>query len=96
MGNRFVLYEGRQKRVFGRDDVRHVELYKRDEPSTGVVCCEITSQIGKNSEVIHIDEKMSGFEPLMALLAGLPGFRQDWRSEIGSRTIAFHRNELAS
>ncbi len=55
-------------------------MYKRDEWTTDLVCCEVSLSRDQNGAVIH--EAMEGFDGAMALLETLPGFRVQWRDEV--------------
>lgn len=70
-----------------------VTFYKRDEITTDLICCEIVS----SGQVQTFHEEMPVWDALMAQLAGLPGFRQDWFAAVSQpafqpcETVAFER-----
>jgi hypothetical protein len=81
------------------DEVRRVVMYKRDEWTTDLVCCEIWLLAAEARVTLH--EEMRGFEDAMSLLETLPGFRKDWRDQViqppfaSNLTVVFERPEFS-
>lgn len=55
-------------------NIVRVTFYKRDEITTDLICCEVVA----SGQIRTFHEVMPIWDALMAHLAGLPGFRQDW------------------
>ena len=75
------------------DAVSAVVLYKRDELTTDLVCCDIVAE----GLVYFVHEEMTGFDTLIGRLEKLPGFDRGWREKVihppfaENRTIVFQR-----
>ena len=63
-------------------DVLHAWMYKHDDITTDLVCCEleVTGREGARAYVLH--EELGGWPVLLAWLEALPGFRRDWRESV--------------
>lgn len=74
-------------------DIASVTFYKRDEITTDLICCEVTT----GDEAWTFNEEMTGWDFLVEHLEGLPGFRSDWFAAVShppfeaSETVAFSR-----
>jgi hypothetical protein len=74
-------------------NIDRVTFFKRDEITTDLICCEIVSP----GQVQTFHEEMPVWDALMAHLAGLPGFQQDWFAAVSQpafqprETVAFER-----
>ena len=79
--------------AFTPDDIRRVTFFKRDELTSDLICCEVSS---KNRHWIFHEER-GDWPELLALLATLPNFVSDWYERVShppfapSRFIAFER-----
>ncbi len=73
--------------------VIRVEFYKRDELTTDLICCDITTPAG----VISAHEEMPYWEELIRKLEFLGGFDVEWFSQVSkpafaaSNYVAFQR-----
>ena len=61
-------------------EIQRVVMYKRDEWTTDLVCCEVW--LSATEEGVTPHEEMTGFDDAMSLLETLPGFRKDWREDV--------------
>ncbi len=74
-------------------NIDRVTFFKRDEITTDLICCEVVA----SGQIRTFHEEMPGWAGLMAHLAGLPGFRQDWCAAVSQpafqpcETVAFER-----
>lgn len=70
-----------------------VTFFKRNEITTDLICCEVVA----SGQIRTFHEDMPVWDALMAHLAGLPGFRDDWFAAVSQpafqprRTVAFER-----
>jgi len=93
----FTLHDGMMRRFFGLDDVAEIVIYKRDELTTDLICCDITTQSNGTPRTWFVHEDTSGFEELMRFFETLQGFRSNWRQEVvlppfaAKRTVVFRR-----
>jgi hypothetical protein len=82
------------------DEIQRVVMYKRDEWTTDLVCCEVWLSAAEDDVTLH--EEMAGFDNAMSLLETLPGFRKDWREDViqppfaPNVTVVFERLGSAS
>jgi hypothetical protein len=65
-------------------EISAVVLYKRDEITTELICCEVEVQ----GRVWKFHEEAGGWDSLIAHLSGLPGFRVDWYEAVVSPPFA--------
>jgi hypothetical protein len=76
------------------DAIDVVLFYKRDLFTVDMICCEVEAR----GKVWTFHEEVAGWDELIAHLARLPGFREDWFSAVSSpafaecRTAAFVRH----
>lgn len=74
-------------------EIGKVTFYKRDEITTDLICCEVTTCGGAWT----FNEEMTGWNLLVGHLESLPGFRSDWFAAVShppfeaSETVAFSR-----
>ena len=74
--------------------VSTVAIYKRDEMTTDLICCDIV--VGEQVRTVH--EEIPGFNTLMLRFEALPGFDRKWREKVvkpafaENRTIVFQRS----
>jgi hypothetical protein len=74
-------------------DVNRVEFYKRDEVTTDLVCCEVSTA----TERYFAHEEAPDWQNLVDYVAQLPGFDRDWYAKVSQpafaecRTLAFSR-----
>lgn len=61
-----------------------VTFYKRDEIATDLICCEVATS--EKRWTFH--EDMPGWDALIAHLAGLSGFRDDWFAAVSQPAFA--------
>ena len=80
-------------RVLPLDVILEVVFFKRDEITTDLICCEVTT----SGDVWHFHEDWPGWRSLITHLEALPGWRADWLAGVSqppfahSRTVAFKR-----
>lgn len=67
-----------------------VTFFKRDEITTDLICCEVVA----SGQIQTFHEEMPGWDALMAHLAGLPGFRDDWSAAVSQ--TAFQPCEIVA
>lgn len=73
--------------------IQRVTLYKRDEITTDLICCDV--DVGGQIWTFH--EEMVGWDSLLLHLEKLPSFRKDWFAVVSqppfdtSETVAFSR-----
>lgn len=78
---------------FSLSSVERVTFYKRDEITTDLICCEVVA----SGQIRTFHEEMPVWDALVARLAGLPGFRQDWFAAVSQpafqpcEIVAFER-----
>lgn len=86
--------DGRRYEV-GDEDVRRAEMYKRDELTTDLVCCDLTVEQNGIRSVYTLHEDAPGWHEFLTWLGMLPGFWADWRSAVilpafqPNRTVVF-------
>lgn len=74
-------------------DISKVTFYKRDEITSGLVCCDV--EIGEDIWTFH--EETVGWDSLIEHLRMLPHFRDDWFRAVSlpsfasNETVAFIR-----
>ncbi|MET0308215.1 MAG: hypothetical protein ABW023_05865 [Sphingomonas sp.] len=74
-------------------EIDAVIFYKRDEITTDLICCEISTA----HTHWRFHEEMKGWDTLLNWLRQLPGFREDWFAQVSqppfaeSRFVAFGR-----
>ncbi len=72
-------------------NIDRVEFFKRDEFTTDLICCEITS--GTVTYFFH--EEWDGWNKLVSDLEGISGFAKDWFGHVSlppfheSRFVAY-------
>jgi len=71
-------------------NIDRVTFFKRDEITTDLICCEIVS----SGQVQTFHEEMPVWDALMAHLAGLASFRQDWFAAVSQ--TAFQPCEIVA
>lgn len=72
--------------------ILRVVLYKRDELTTDLVCCEITARSGDGARFTAlVHEEMDGFVPLMSELESLDGFDRNWFEKVTNPAFAENR-----
>lgn len=77
--------------------IERVEFFKRDELTTDLLCCELTS----HGQSFFFHEEMSDWSDLISKLEGLDGFRKDWFSQVSQppfrerRFVAFKRAPIS-
>lgn len=57
------------------DNVDTVTVYKLDEFTTDLLCCDVEFSAEGGNRIIMLHEEMSGFGPLMELFETLPRFK---------------------
>jgi hypothetical protein len=73
--------------------VERVEFFKRDELTTDLLCCEVTT----DGHCFFFHEELSDWPELIAKLEGLKDFRKNWFSQVSQppfeecRYVAFKR-----
>jgi len=78
-----------------------IALFKRDEMTTDLICCEITAKadVGNDYSIV-VHEDMDGFETMMATLAALDGFDRGWFEKVArpafatNFTVVFQRDAV--
>ncbi|MBA1373860.1 hypothetical protein [Sphingomonas ursincola] len=70
--------------------VERVTFYERDEITTDLICCEVVA----SGQIWTFHEEMPGWDALMAHLAGLASFRQDWFAAVSQ--TAFQPCEIVA
>jgi hypothetical protein len=93
---RLVIGDRRGRRYqIASDEVRRAEIYKRDDLTTDLICCDLTVERNGVSLVYTLHEEAPGWGEFLAWLGLLPGFRADWRSAVvlppfeANRTVVF-------
>lgn len=83
------------------DGVVSVAVYKVDELTTDLLCCDVEFDAEGDNRIITLHEDMVGFGTLMELFEELPRFRRNWTEIVlrtafaESRTVLFQREERA-
>ena len=67
------------------DKVTKVQLYKRDQVTTDLICCELTLDGGG---ALFLHEDMYGWDDQLGRLATLPGFDADWFMKVAQPAFA--------
>lgn len=78
----FAIVTGNGADTVSLNDMSQIAAYKLDEPMTDLVCCDIVTGHGDGEQIRTIQEKLPGFDALMARFETLPGFDRRWRNEV--------------
>jgi len=93
----FAIVTPKGTETVSLDEVSAVVVYKIDELTTDLICCDIVTSSGEGEQIRTIHEELPGFENLMARLEALPGFNRKWREAVTlppfaeSRAIIYER-----
>ena len=72
-----------------------VTFFKRDELTTDLICCEITTKRpGEKTYFFH--EEWDGWDGLIAHLRQLPGFNSDWHASVSQPPFAENKTVACS
>lgn len=99
--NGFAIVTAKETDAVALDEVRAVVVYKLDELTTDLVCCDIVTGAGDNEQIRTIHEELPGFEAAMRSFETLPGFNRQWRDAVvlppfaTNRTVAYERASCA-
>lgn len=80
--------------AFPLDQIKQVTLYKRDEVTTDLICCEV--ELYETCWTFH--EEQADWQALVEYLTQLPGFKADWFASVSQppfqpcETLAFCRS----
>ena len=86
---------------FELNQVCRVVVYKRDEMTTDLICCDVEIDTGDVPKTWTSNEEASDWDDWMTSLTQLPGFDHDWFAKVSqpvfasSETIVFQRRPVA-
>jgi len=99
--NGFAIVTGKGTDTVTLNEVTAIIVYKRDELTTDLVCCDIVTGTADGEQARTIHEELPGFDAVMDNFETLPGFDQRWRDKVikpafaTNRTVIYSRNASA-
>lgn len=94
--NGFAIVTAKGADAVSLDEINAVVVYKLDEITTDLVCCDIVTGVGDGEQIRTIHEELPGFDLAMARLEALPAFNQTWRDEVTLPPFTTNRTTIYS
>lgn len=94
--NGFAIVQPKATDAVSFDEVRKIIVYKIDELTTDLICCDIVTGSDEGHQIRTVHEEIPGFDMLMARFETLPGFNSKWCDAIlppfaTNRTTIYNR-----
>jgi len=94
--NGFAIVTAKGTDAVSLGEINAVVVYKLDEITTDLVCCDIVTGAGDGEQIRTVHEELPGFDLAMARLEALPAFNRMWRDEVILPPLATNRTTICS